>query len=243
MGLLLWRGGPLVSSAVSLGPIRRREPPPARASDRRSTLFEMGEGLTAVWQSPVLRAIAVSTLAQGLGYGVFGALWLVYGLNELGLGAGASGTTAAVGGLSSLAGALAVRRTTDHAGLGRAMTAGLLLSGVGMLFIPLAGGPALLAAALQITQQVIGDGAATVYEINQMSLRQGITPDRLLGRVNASLHFLQMGGTLAGSLVAGALTGVAGMRPVLLAGASCVILGAVWLMASPAGRTKTPQRE
>jgi hypothetical protein len=71
------------------------------------------------------------------------------------------------------------------------MIVGLLLYSIALLFIPLAQGATLGAALLLIAQQTLGDGAATLYQINQVSLRQAITPARFLGRVNASTEFLR----------------------------------------------------
>ena len=65
------------------------------------------------------------------------------------------------------------------------MILALPLYGVALLFIPLAQGAAIGAALLLIPQQILGDGAATLYQINQVSLGQAITSEPLLGRVNA----------------------------------------------------------
>ena len=66
-----------------------------------------------------------------------------------------------------------------------------------------------------------------------MSLRQAITPERILGRVNANLRMIELGAMLAGSLVAGLLGEVVGLRLALVVGASAGLFGALWLAASP----------
>ncbi len=66
-----------------------------------------------------------------------------------------------------------------------------------------------------------------------MSLRQAITPERVLGRVNANLRMIELGAMLAGSLVAGLLGEVIGLRLTLVVGASAGLFGALWLAASP----------
>ncbi len=70
-------------------------------------------------------------------------------------------------------------------------------------------------------------------EFNQMSLRQAITPQRLLGRVNANLRMIELGAMLAGSLVAGLLGEIVGLRLALVVGASAGLFGALWLAVSP----------
>jgi hypothetical protein len=52
-----------------------------------------------------------------------------------------------------------------------------------------------------IATQLFGDSFQTVYMINSVSLRQGVTPDRLLGRVNASMELLTAGIGPLGALV------------------------------------------
>ncbi len=117
------------------------------------------------------------------------------------------------------------------------MVVGFLLFGLSMLLIPAARGPLAIAALFLMAAQ-LGDGAMVIYEINEISLRQTITPDRLLGRVNASLRFVGIGTFFVGALLGGALAEAVGIRWALTAGASSVIIGALWLAASSIGRLK-----
>jgi hypothetical protein len=84
-----------------------------------------------------------------------------------------------------------------------AMIASWLLSSMAMLFVPLAKGTTLTEALFLILQQLLGDDAATIHQINQVSLRQAITPERL-GRVKPA-EFFGLGAMLAGSLLGGLL--------------------------------------
>ena len=139
----------------------------------------------------------------------------------------------AVAGVSSLLGALMAGRTARRLGTGPAMVLGVLLMGLSMLFVPLAHGATIVAAALLLAQQLMGDGAFTVYEINQVSMRQAITAERLLGRVNASIRFAGLGAMLVGALVGGLLGETIGLRATLVVGAGGMSLGALWLLLSP----------
>ena len=80
------------------------------------------------------------------------------------------------------------------------MILSLLLSGIASFLIPIAQGATLTSALLLILPQILGDGPATIYHINQVSLRQTITPDRLLGRMNASMRFIVWGTIPIGAL-------------------------------------------
>jgi hypothetical protein len=72
-----------------------------------------------------------------------------------------------------------------------------------------------------------------VYNINQVSLRQAITPHRLLGRMNASMRFLVWGTMPIGSLIGGLLGEVIGLRMTLLVAALGTFLSVLPVLFSP----------
>ncbi|MEK6284941.1 MAG: MFS transporter [Acidobacteriota bacterium] len=221
-----------LASAVCVSLIR--VPEQAAVSDAQPNMRrEIAEGLHAVWSHPLLRATAACMLTQEFFGGMYGTLVVLYMARDLGFAPGVLGTIWAVGGISSLIGAMVTASATRRFGIGPAMIVGLLVMGTAMFFIPLAQGATLTAAVLLLIQQIGGDGAATIYQINQVSLRQAITPERLLGRVNASAHFLGLGGTLAGSLLGGLLGEMIGVRMTLFLGAFGTVLSALWLVLSP----------
>ncbi len=92
------------------------------------------------------------------------------------------------------------------------------------------------AVAPLVLQQLVADPAATVYDINQVSLRPAITPGRLLGHVNASLRVLEVGAMLLGALLSGFLGETVGIRATLPAGVAILFVAAVWLLLSPIRR-------
>ena len=113
------------------------------------------------------------------------------------------------------------------------MIGGLILYSITLLLVPLAQGATLVAALLLIGQQTLGDGAVTVFQINQVSLRQAITPRVLLGRVNASVESLKLGAALIGSLLGGLMGNTFGVRRTLIAGALGSLFSSLFLVMSP----------
>ena len=86
-----------------------------------------------------------------------------------------------------------------------------------------------------MASQLLGDGLRSIFAINETSLRQTITPDRLLGRVTAGMHLMAGGIGPLGALVGGFLGGAIGLRPTLVVAAlGGGILGAFWLLRLPA---------
>ena len=60
------------------------------------------------------------------------------------------------------------------------------------------------------------DFGGVLCGINYLALRQAITPDRLLGRMTATMRFLTVAAAPLGSLAGGALATVIGLRGTLL---------------------------
>jgi hypothetical protein len=139
---------------------------------------------------------------------------MLFVVNSLGFKPGVLGVIFAVGGASSLFGALAARRTADALGTGMAIAAGVAINGVALMLLPI---------------------AATIYYINAVSLIQAITPRPMLGRVNASLRFLGLASVLLGQLVAGVAGGVIGLRATIAIGAAGLWVTAAILAVSVVG--------
>jgi hypothetical protein len=72
-----------------------------------------------------------------------------------------------------------------------------------------------------------------VYFIAQVSLRQSITPNHLLGRVNSSNRFISRGLMPLGALAGGALGGLIGLKGALLLFSCGFALAVPILLLSP----------
>src|SRR5207253_3417627 len=88
------------------------------------------------------------------------------------------------------------------------------LSGPVWILLPLAT-PSTGFAILVITSFVGGFMGMAVYNINQVSLRQAITPLRMQGRMNATMRFMVWGTMPIGALAGGILGKTINLRPTL----------------------------
>jgi MFS family permease len=228
-------------SASLLGTIRAREEEPARAAER-DLRSEIGEGLRVVLGSRLLRPIAGYTGASNLFGAVTGAVFLLYVTDSLGVEPALLGLVFGVGSVGALLGALLPARAARRFGIGPSIVGASVLLGLGGLLVPLASGPLPVAVGLLVAAQLIMGLANTVYNVNQISLRQAITPDRLLGRMNASMRFLVWGTIPVGSLLGGALGEAIGLRATLFVGAFGELLATCWVLFSPV-RTLRDQPE
>ncbi len=223
-----------VVSALLLGTIRKKEPPPTPHADREPVLREIRDGMRIVAGSPVLRALALSHGGTHILWGIFGTSYLIFATRELDLGPAAIGVIAAVGGIGSLAGSALAPFLSRRLGIGRTILVGMLGFVVGNTFIPLApAGAVLVGAAFLIAQQLVGDSLATVYEITETSLVQASVADRILGRVNATIGTFTTLMTLLGAVVGGIIAETWGLRAAFALGLLGGVLSIVVVWFSP----------
>jgi predicted MFS family arabinose efflux permease len=226
-------------SAVVIGSIRAKEPPPPKKADREPVLREIATGLRLVARNPVLRALTFASMATASMWGIFGATWYLIAIDELGLDAAAIGVIAAVGGVSSLFGAVLAGRLTRRLGIGPVVVVTALIGGLGSLFIPLApAGAPLLAIAFLVGQQLVTDPAMTVFDIADTSIRQSLVHDRQLGRVNATVTVAVLTAQLVATLGAGILALTVGLRETAFLAPLGGVVAALILFFSPVRRMK-----
>lgn len=200
-------------SALLLLTVRHEEGPPPRREDREPVLDEIRHGIRLVRHDPVLRAFAGAQMLMSMLWGIFGATWFLFALDELGVSPALVGIVAGVGGASSFIGAIVATRSTLRWGIGPVAIVAMLLSALGNLFIPLApAGLPLVAVACLVAQQLIADSAITVYDVTETSVRQALVADRELGRVASTFQVLSAGAQLVATVGAGLLAEVIGLR-------------------------------
>lgn len=80
---------------------------------------------------------------------------------------------------------------------------------------------------------LLGAGSTVVF-VNLLALRQQIVPDRLQGRVNATVRAVAVSGTPVGALLAGALVSpLGGVRTVFLILAGLALVNALVGFVTP----------
>lgn len=236
-------------SAAAMWRIRRPEQAPPGADDERTDTegamrtigSELLDGFRATFGNRYLLAFAGEAATYNVFWNAMEAILLLWAVRELGLSAGTLGLLLAFGSCGALLGALLTGRTARRFGAGKTMIGSALVSNVGTLVIPLAppflvavlGGAWLAPAALGAALFLRGVGM-TGCNVQVYAARQAITPDHLMGRVNAVYSLLSRGFVPVGALLGGTLGGVIGLRPALVVAASGLFFSWAWLFFSPA---------
>jgi MFS family permease len=216
-----------VASAGFIGRIRRPEPPPPPASGGPGMRREIAEGLRYVLGHRLLRWIAAATGTFNLFSSMTQAILVLYLVRRLGMSAGLIGLVMSVGNAGWLIGAAGSGRLSGRIGVGAAVLGATAIGSAGALLVPLA--PASWPVPFLIAAMCLQSFGTTVYNIGQLSVRQAITPERLHGRMNATMRFMVWGTMPLGSALGGALGQAVGLRPTLWIAAlgTVVPIGAV----------------
>ncbi|MDX6230015.1 MAG: hypothetical protein QOI76_3405 [Frankiales bacterium] len=203
-------------SAAWVTAIRARAEKPLRTkgTDLRS---EIGEGVRFVLGSPLLRAIAMCTGSANLFSSIAEAVFYVLLARQLHLSAGWIGLISSTSAIGGLIGARLAARVAARLGQGPAIWLSILAiapTGFVAPFVHRDWTLVLLAAA-----QVVMWAGVVIYNITQVSFRQGLCPPALLGRMNATMRFLVWGTMPLGAVIGGVLGSTIGVRPTLFVAA------------------------
>ncbi|MDX3691693.1 MFS transporter [Streptomyces europaeiscabiei] len=226
----------LVSAVGLTGIVRRRAPATpggggGASAGRLRLSAEIAEGLRHVLGRRELRALALTATLTNLGAQMINAVLPVLFTRDPNLSAGALGAYWAAGGVGILLGASLARRFAARLGHGRALGLAGLWFAPGALAVALIGsGPWLWVAGAGWLVVMTKTGIDNVLGV---TLRQHLTPDPLLGRMNATFRFLLTGALAVGSALGGLVGQVAGVRVAVWAGAICLAGAFLPVFCSP----------
>jgi MFS family permease len=206
---------------------------------RRSLRTEIFEGLAVVWQTRTLRAMVWAVGIWQVFRHAFIAIVVLFGARELGFSAGHVGLLFMTAGLGSLAAAGVTAQLNARYGMGPTMLGGIAGTGIAWLVMGAASGGYWLASILFGGGLFLLDLSAMIFFINYLSLRQAATPDRLLGRVTATMICLTVSTAPLGGLAGGWIADHFGLRAAMLfAGAGALLLAPLVTWLSPIGRMR-----
>jgi predicted MFS family arabinose efflux permease len=224
-------------SAVMLLLIRRPEPDLDYVNEGSAIARirnEIVEGLRWVFGHAILRSIVLGLTFAWFGFGMVQPLILVFAYRNLHFTPSLMGAIFTIEGVSGLAGLWASAIVVRRLGLGRTMWAMQLIMAAALFVIPLArfGAPVFVITVALATFGV----AVTIQDLNQVTLRQFLTPDRLQGRMNSIFRLFYWGSTPVASFLGGVLGDRLGPSTTIAIGAGLCLLAVPAIGLSAMGR-------
>ncbi|MGW4058279.1 MFS transporter [Amycolatopsis sp. NPDC004747] len=183
------------------------------ATDRRPVLrAEIAEGLRFVWRTGILRTFTLMTGVFNFASSAIQAVLVLYAVgpgSALGLSEAAYGWLLSLLAAGCLAGSFFAERVERALGAARAIGVAYFLGGASLGAPAVTTDPVLIGAAF-----FAGGVGLIVSNVTTVSLRQRITPDRLLGRTNSSHRLVAYGTKPLGALAGGLLAQFSGLPTV-----------------------------
>jgi len=222
-----------VFSALSLRTIHVAEPEPAPHARDEGVWRGIGQGLRVLLGNRLTRATVAAGATVVLCSSIGSSIFVLYLTRDLRLSPALVGLVYLAGGLGSLPGAVVCGAVTRRLGIGPAIVIAAFVLSISRLLILAASGPVVVALAILMVSEVLAGFAGIIWDINQLSLRQGLTPHHLMGRMNASFRFIVWGTIPLGTLLGGFLGAWIGLRPALAVSVISGLLAPLWVLFSP----------
>jgi MFS family permease len=177
------------------------------------------------------RGISISTATFNFFNNVAFAILIVYAVRRLHMSSLAIGVTFSLANGGALLAAFFAQKIGTRLGVGRTILVATILDGFPLVLVPLA--PVSFPIPFIVVAFTVVGFGVVLYNVSAISLTQALTPERLLGRVNASRRFIVWGTIPLGGLVSGGLASWIGMRPTMFVGTIGCALAVVPIALSP----------
>lgn len=191
---------------------------------------DISVGLRAIMSRPPLRAILFAMMVFYLSGGVFGALYTIFMLRELGMSPAVMGAIISVGGASALVGSVAARPLAKRIGFGPALVTSFAVAIAGILMLIPAANAGPWAWVFMLGQQLLCDSGFMMFTILAISLQQKLLPEDEIARANGLNQAAAGFGMTASILATGAIAEVIGVTETVIYGAAISVLGVAPLL-------------
>ncbi len=225
-------------SAAGLISIRKQEPAPEVPAERTTVWRSMAEGLRTVYGNSLLRAMLTQGTMMNLAFGIYITVFVVYAVRTLGLTPLKLGIVMAAVAVGSLTGAMLAGRVKQALGLGRTMTITVILVSAAPFLLLIPHDASAVAIAVLTFAHFSYGCNVTINNVHAITIRQVVTPPRLLGRMNASYRMVLFGSGPLGMIGGGLLGNALGLRTALVIAVIGMAVPVVWIFFSPVFRLK-----
>lgn len=195
-------------------------------------ITEIKEGLNFVFKNKYLKPMAISMSIANMFdlFGMIQTILPIYILTTLKLSPFEYGIILSLGNIGAILGTIVNKHVLNKFDLGKVFAITSILPGISLLLLPLAKG-AFSIYIIGLSLSLAGFNIA-IFNINQISLRQSITPMQLMGRMNATIRFIIWGTVPIGAFLGGWLGENIGIRNTLFIAAIGSILSSIPILLS-----------
>ncbi|MFI9387969.1 MFS transporter [Kutzneria sp. NPDC052558] len=201
---------------------------------------DIAEGLRFLVRQPVLRVFTIATALFNLATSAAFTILVLYAVgtgSAMGLSKQGYGVLVAGAAVGSLVGSVLAERVERWLGRGRALRLSFVISAVTIAVPTVTSNPVTVGIGL-----FTGSAGVMVTNIVMVSLRQRITPDRLLGRLNSTHRLVAWGTKPLGAALGGFLAVWIGVRPVFAVVAALPLLALIGLARLSDRHLDSPDR-
>ena len=223
-GLALAMGAPAAAYLVGAGCLaliagRFRAVGAAPAGSARLR-DDIAEGARFVWRHPVLRPLAIMLGVENMAFAAVYSVFVLFAVapGPMGLSKAGFGVLETALGVGALAGTWLAVPTERRLGRVRTLALSVVLSAASLVAPVVTARPVPVGASMAVS----GVGIM-LWNVVTVSLRQRITPDRLLGRMNASYRLVGWGTMPLGALLGGVLAQALGLRAAFVVAAAVTL--------------------
>src|SRR4051794_37145156 len=212
--------------------------PARKPAPTRHPLQEIREGAAFVFRHPLLRPVFATQFIFNTASFLVLAVFVPYAIRHLGLSASGTGVVLAMYGVGMVAGALSATRVMQRLQFGTVVALGPVTGFVAALVLALT---TIVASPLLAGLGFFLLGAGPIlWVISTTTLRQAVTPPRLLGRVSA-INIMSYGARPLGAALGAIVGGLYGAELCLYLAVAIFGVQALVILLSPAvGLTRQP---
>jgi predicted MFS family arabinose efflux permease len=215
--------GLLVAVVLVVGLVGSFRAVPSGDVDRPERVWDqLMEGISFVRRQRDLATVTVLAGVLSIADAAWFAILVLYSLEVLGLSEFGFGVLLAVGAIGGVLGATTTARLSTRLSTRTLLAGSLALSALSQLGLGISTSAEVAIVLIGVSSLAFG-----IWNVVVVSLRQRVSPDHLLGRVNATYRSVAMGGAPVGALLGGLAASQWGIRAPFLLGVPALVLGAI----------------
>ncbi|KSU86849.1 MULTISPECIES: MFS transporter [Priestia] len=197
---------------------------------------DIKEGVHFVFSNNILKSLTISLTLVNLGYALIQTIVVVFAYQNLKLSPSQVGVIFSISSIGLIIGVMLSKRLSDKIGVGKSLLLASTFLGLSLGAVPLS---SLVTPIISFSiLWFLGALFLPILDINQVTLRQSVTPSNLQGRMNASIRTFMWGATPLGAILGGFIGDKVGMTIAFIVGGIFILIGMLFILFSKVSKVK-----